>query len=55
MGFMEYAIRMGSGPLIYVIAFPKDWFKHWEVIEARTHAHIHTRWRSHKPTAIHSK
>jgi hypothetical protein len=33
---MKYAVEMGSGAMIYITKFPKDWFRHSEVDKGDT-------------------
>jgi hypothetical protein len=52
---MKYTIEMGSGSLIYVSRFHKDWFRHSKVvIGGYTCRHTDSK-ASHKPTFIFSK
>jgi hypothetical protein len=51
---MKYVVQMGSGAMIYITKFRKDWFSHSEFDKGDTQTDIHTgtqrAWRLHKPT-----
>jgi hypothetical protein len=53
-GFMKYTFEMGSGAMIYIPSFIRNWFRHSKV-DRGGYRHTQTAWWSHKPTFIFSK
>jgi hypothetical protein len=51
-GFMEYAVEMGSGAMIYIPSFMKSDLGIQKLLGRIT---TRTTWRSYKPTFISSK